>query len=457
MFQVAIVGRPNVGKSTLFNRLCGSRRSIVGDEPGITRDRIYGVARSGGKAVSVLDTGGLIPEAQALIPGGILRQVEAAIRESALVLLVVDGRAGVTPLDEQLLPMLRKTGKPVFTVVNKIDGPELEAYAAPFYAFGTAGVFPVSAEHSRGLGDLVDAVMARAGEGPEEPAAEEEVRIAVVGRPNVGKSSLVNRMLGFERSIVTDIPGTTRDSVDTLVRREGRRYRIVDTAGIRRKGKTEGLAEKISVVMAQKSLRDADVALLLLDAEEGVTKLDAAIGGYALESGCSVIIVLNKWDLVEGKDTHTLETFRASVERRMKYLSFAPIITVSAVTGQRVSKIFDLVDQAGAARKVRVPTGTLNNLFVPDLAEQFSSRNPNMKLGIRYITQARSDPPTFVVFCSGREKLHFSTERYLVNRLREHFGFFAAPVRIQQRTRAPRRQNAKTSQNEQKRSQQKNS
>lgn len=457
MYQVAIVGRPNVGKSTLFNRLCGSRRSIVGDEPGITRDRIYGVARRGERAVSVLDTGGLIPEAQAVIPEGILRQVEAAILESALVLLVVDGRAGVTPLDEQLLPMMRKTGKPVFTVVNKIDGPELEAYAAPFYAFGTAAVFPVSAEHARGLGDLLDAILERAGAAPEEPAEEEEIRIAVVGRPNVGKSSLVNRLLGFERSIVTDIPGTTRDAVDTLLRREGKRYRLVDTAGIRRKGKTEGLAEKISVVMAQKSLRDADVALLLLDAEEGVTKLDAAIGGYALESGCSVIIVLNKWDLVEGKDTHTLETFRDSVERRMKYLAFAPIITVSAVTGQRVSKIFGLLDRAYAARKVRVPTGTLNNMFVPDLADRFASNNPNQRLGIRYITQARSDPPTFVVFCSGREKLHFSTERYLVNRIRDQFGFFAAPVRIQQRTKAPRRQNAKTPQNEQKRSQQKNS
>lgn len=197
--------------------------------------------------------------------------------------------------------------------------------------------------------------------------------------------------------------------------------------------------------MAQKSLKDADVALLLVDADEGVTKLDAAIGGYALEAGCSVIIVLNKWDLVEGKDTHTLQTFRESIERRMKYLAFAPIITVSAVTGQRVSKIFELLDRAYAARKVRVPTGTLNNLFVPDLADRFASSNPNQKLGIRYITQARSDPPTFVVFCSGRQKLHFSTERYLVNRIRDRFGFFAAPVRIQQRTKAPRRRNAKTS------------
>jgi GTP-binding protein len=253
----------------------------------------------------------------------------------------------------------------------------------------------------------------------------------------VGKSSLVNRLLGFERSIVTDVPGTTRDAVDTLLTRDGRRYRIIDTAGIRRKGKTEGRAEKVSVVMAQKSLERADVALLLIDAEEGVTKQDAGIGGYASESGCSVIIVLNKWDLVE-RNMHTLEEFTDSIHRRMKYLAYAPILAVSAVTGQRVSKLFDMINRAYEARHLRVPTGTLNNLFVPDTAERFSAQDPNQKLGIRYITQARSDPPTFVVFGSGPDRMHFSTERYLVNRLREQFGFFATPIRIRQRQK-PRR------------------
>jgi GTP-binding protein len=219
--------------------------------------------------------------------------------------------------------------------------------------------------------------------------------------------------------------------------RELHRYRLVDTAGIRRKGKTEGLAEKISVVMAQRSLRQADVALLMLDAGEGVTKLDAAIGGYASESGCSVIIVLNKWDLVE-KDTHTLEEFKDSVQRRMKYLSYAPVVTVSALTGQRVSKLFEMIRKADDARHIKIPTGTLNNMFVPDMEEQFSASDPNQKLGIRYITQVRSDPPTFVVFVAGRKRLHFSTERYLVNRLREQFGFFAAPIRIQQRLKDPK-------------------
>ena len=437
MFQVTIVGRPNVGKSRLFNRLCGVRKAIVGDEPGITRDRIYGSLRWNNKSVTVLDTGGLIPETHDSIPEGIFNQVEAAILESQLVLLIVDGRTGITALDEQLMPVMRKSGKPIWTVVNKIDTPEMEIHAAPFYAFGTDQLFAVSAEHGHGIGDLLDAIAALATGSQDgvESVAKEEIAVAVIGRPNVGKSSLVNRLLGFERSIVTDVPGTTRDAVDTLLTREGIRYRIIDTAGIRRKGKAEGLAEKVSVIMAQKSLRRADVAILLLDAEEGVTKLDASIGGYASESGCSVIIVLNKWDLVE-KDTHTIEEFSESVHRRMKYLAYAPILTVSALMGQRVSKLFELVQKAHAARHVRIATGTLNNMFVPDLAEQFAVGNPNQRLGIRYITQARSDPPTFVVFVSGRERLHFSTERYLVNRLREQFGFFAAPIRIQQRLKS---------------------
>jgi GTP-binding protein len=436
MFQVAIVGRPNVGKSTLFNRLCGSRKAIVGDEAGITRDRICGSCQWNNRTISILDTGGMIPEAREIIPEKILSQVAAAISESHLVLLVVDGRAGITPLDQQLLPMMRKTGKPVWTMVNKIDIPELESHAASFYELGTEKVFPISAEHGRGIGEVLDAIVEQAEtimeESETEAEAEEEIAVAVVGRPNVGKSSLVNRLLGFERSIVTDVPGTTRDAVDTLLVREGKRYRLIDTAGIRRKGKTEGRAEKVSVVMAQKSLAKADVALLLLDAQEGVTKLDAAIGGYAADSGCSVIIALNKWDLVN-KDTHTLEEYTGEVHRRMKYLAYAPILALSALTGQRVSKLFEMIHKAYEARRLRIPTGTLNNLFVPDTEEKFAVQGPHHKLGIRYITQARSDPPTFVIFTSGRDRLHFSTERYLVNRLREQFGFFATPIRLQQR------------------------
>ncbi len=352
MFHVAVVGRPNVGKSTLFNRMCGRRKAIVGDEPGITRDRIYGTVSWNGRTFELLDTGGMIPHAHEIIPEKILEQVEKAIGESDLLLLVVDGRAGVTSADEQLLPILRRAGKPIWVIVNKIDVPELEAQAGAFYSLGAEELFALSAEHGRGLGDLLDAIAARALEEPARSEGEEnthEIAVAVVGRPNVGKSSLVNRMLGVERAIVSEIPGTTRDSFDTLIIRDGVRYRIIDTAGIRRKGRTDARTEKVSVIMARKNLARADIALLVLDAEEGVTKLDAAIGGYADESGCSVIIVLNKWDKVE-KDMHTVEEHTRAIRRRMKYLGYAPVVTVSALTGQRVSKLFDFAGKAWEGR-----------------------------------------------------------------------------------------------------------
>jgi len=438
MFRVAIIGRPNVGKSTLFNRLCQSRKAIVGDEPGITRDRIYGTVSLGSRSIELLDTGGMIPQARDVIPAKTLEQVERAIAESDLLLLVVDGRAGITPADERLLPMLRRAGRPLWVAVNKLDTPELESYTAPFFAIGAEEVFPVSAEHGRGMEPLLDAIAARAGEraSAEELEAAEAISVAVVGRPNVGKSSLVNRLLGIERTIVSEMPGTTRDAVDTLLERDGVRYRIIDTAGIRRKGKTEERTEAVSVIMARKNLERADVALLLLDAEEGVTKLDAAIGGYALESGCSVIIVANKWDKVV-KDLHTVEEFTDTVHRRMKYLTYAPLLTVSALTGQRASKLFEMIQKAHEARHLRIPTATLNNLFIPDLAEKFTAHNPYQKLGIRYITQASANPPTFVVFTAGKNRLHFSTERFLINQLRQRFGYYAAPIRIKQRLKRP--------------------
>jgi len=417
MFRIAIVGRPNVGKSTLFNRICGRRKAIVGDEPGITRDRIQATAAWKGKTFEILDTGGMMPEVRDVIPAKVLEQVLQAIAESDLLLFVVDGRAGVTPLDEQLLPYLRR-----------------------FFAFGAERVFPVSAEHNRGLQEVLDAVAERAGDAGTGAGGDsaEEIAVAVVGRPNVGKSCLVNRLLGMERTIVSEIPGTTRDAVDTRLVREGVCYRIIDTAGIRRKGRTEARTEKISVVMARKNLARADVALLLLDAEEGVTKLDAAIGGYASDSGCSIIIVLNKWDKI-AKDPHTFEKHAEAVRRRMKYLSYAPIVAVSALTGQRVPRLFPMIQEAWRARHLRVQASVLNNLFAPELARRWERGHAAERWNIRYITQARDVPPTFVVFTGGTRRLHFSTERFLINELREKFGFYATPIRLRQRFSSSRR------------------
>lgn len=436
MIRVAILGRPNVGKSTLFNRLCGKRKAIVGDEPGITRDLIYGHFHWQGRDIEVLDSGGLVPEVHDVVPVKILEKVEQAITGADLLLLVTDGRVGVTSADEQLLPLLRKSDRPFWVVVNKIDTPELETHSASFYALGSSRVFSVSAEHNRGIGELLDAIVSEvsAGAGAAAEEAGIGIAVAVVGRPNVGKSSLVNRLLGVERTIVSEIPGTTRDAVDTVLERDGMRYRIIDTAGIRRKGRTQQRTEKISVIMARKNLERADVALLLLDAEEGITKLDAAIAGYASEAGCSVLLIVNKWDKIE-KDQQTLNEYTASIRRRMKYIAFAPIVAVSALTGQRVSRLFDMIRKASEARHLRVPTGVLNNMFVADLAEEWKSANPYQRLEIRYITQARRAPPTFVLFTTGRRPLHFSTERFILNRLRDKFDFYATPIRIRQRTK----------------------
>jgi len=430
---VAIIGRPNVGKSTLFNRLTGRRRSIVGDVPGITRDRIYGEAEWTGQWFKVIDTGGIVPDEDAVIPANIVRQARIAIDESSLLLLMVDARAGITPLDEELARMLHSIGKQVLVVANKADAERLESHASEFYRLGFKEVFPISAEHGNGIGELLNRVVELLPAQAERQQQEQAIKLAIIGRPNVGKSSLVNKLLGQERVIVSPIPGTTRDAVDTALEYGGRRFLIIDTAGIRRKGKTEGMAEKLSVVMARKNLERADVAVVMIDAVEGPTALDATIAGYAHEAGRSCIVAVNKWDLIE-KDSHSAIEFERRLREQMKFLDYAPVIFISALTGQRVHKLLDLAIQAQEARSFRVPTSELNKFF-EDVVEQPRATLPGkQQLRVRYITQAAVRPPTFVLFTNARKpQIHFSYERYLVNRLRERFGFFATPIRIKVR------------------------
>jgi len=509
--SVVIVGRPNVGKSTIFNRLTGTRRSIVTDEPGITRDRIYGTATWQGRAFEVVDTGGIVPDDKAAIPREILRQAQVAIEGASQLLLVVDVRAGLTPLDSELARLLRRTGKPLAILANKVDTQMQESLAAPFYEISN-DVFPVSAEHGYGFDTLLEAITSRLGaSGPVEEEAptpekqdkqDEQVNVAIIGRHNVGKSTMLNRLAGVERSIVSDIPGTTRDAVDTVVQHGGRTYRFVDTAGIRRKGKTNLVAEKMSVMMARRHLEQADVALLIVDASLGVTANDANIAGYAEESGRSVIIVMNKWDLAleaaaekaarelehQGTKTHVAESsfrqealpasgragrarrrsrkhtsvvrkkavtgrvdpaqlvedYEKIVRTRFKFLDYAPIVFVSAKTGERTEKLFDLIDRVADARRRRISTGELNRwLEKVDLDRGTSPAARRVK--IYYVTQAAASPPTFILFTNQSKRLHFSYERFLENLLRKSFDFTGAPIQFLQRLKERRERGARPS------------
>src|SRR3984893_11773288 len=477
--SLVIVGRPNVGKSTLFNRLTGTRRAIVTNEPGITRDRIYGKAEWEGRTIEVVDTGGIVPDDKALIPTEILRQARVAIEKASLLVLVVDSTDGLTPLDQELALLLRRTGKPFVVAVNKIDSQLQQGNASPFHKLGVP-VFPIAAEHGTGVDDLLDEALKQAlGHAVEDqPAEKKEVEIAIIGRPNVGKSTLLNRLAGEERSIVSPIPGTTMDNVDTDVVRDGRVYRFVDTAGIRRKGKTKLVAEKLSVVMARRGLERADVALLIVDGEQGVTQGDAQIASYAEESGRSVVIVMNKWDLAAAaaqkaaerdaattkgrskrastqKHKHEDDRGRAAiaepftdldksrllfdyekmVREKLKFLSYAPIVFLSAKTGDRANKLYPLIDQVAAARKRRIPTPELNRWLTEDVDLQRGTTPKARPVRIYYITQAKTAPPTFLIFTNQKTPLHFSFERFLENRLRERFDFRGAPVRFVQRLR----------------------
>lgn len=438
---VAIIGRPNVGKSTLFNRLTGTRKSIVGDEPGITRDRIFGDVEWKAKTFELVDTGGIVPDDEAIIPANIFKQAGFAIDKAQAIVWVVDARAGVTPLDEEISLFLRNIGKPVFIAANKSESRKVEDEAGEFYRFGFE-LIPLSAEHGTSVGDLLDKVFdALEFEDEIEEKPSDEINLAIIGRPNVGKSSLLNSLLGEERVIVSPIAGTTRDAIDTELEVDGQKYRLIDTAGIRRKGKTTEMAEKLSVVMARKALERADVAVMIIDAVEGVTSLDANIAGYAVESGCSVILAVNKWDAVEEKETNTIYEFERSVRRQMKFLDWAPMIAMSALTGQRVSKILPMAAKANEARNFRVPTSQLNKFFEESISQPRGGSAPApvkggfSRLKVQYITQGGLRPPLFVLFTSGGSKagLHFSYLRYIENKLREAFEFFATPIRLKER------------------------
>ncbi|MBA2334810.1 MAG: ribosome biogenesis GTPase Der [Pyrinomonadaceae bacterium] len=438
---VAIIGRPNVGKSTLFNRLTGSRKSIVGDEPGITRDRIYSDVEWKSRTFALVDTGGIVPDDEAIIPANIFKQAGFAIDKAQAIIWVVDARAGVTPLDEEISVFLRNIGKPVFIAANKAETRKVEEEAAEFYRFGFE-LMPLSAEHGTSIGDLLDQVFAvlEFDEEIEEEKAH-EIRLAIIGRPNVGKSSLLNSILGEERVIVSPIAGTTRDAIDTELEVDGQKFILVDTAGIRRKGKTVELAEKMSVIMARKALERADVAVLIIDAVEGVANLDANIAGYAVDSGCSVIIAVNKWDAVAEKETNTIYEFEREMRRHMKFLDWAPLVTISALTGQRVTNVLPLVVKANEARNLRVPTAQLNKFFEDSVSQPRGGTAPApvkggvSRLKVQYITQGGLRPPLFVLFTSGGNKagLHFSYLRYIENRLREAFDFFATPIRLKEK------------------------
>lgn len=460
---LAIVGRPNVGKSTLFNRLIGSRRSIVGDEPGITRDRLYGKARWNGREVEVIDTGGIIPDEKELIPAEIYRQARVALEQADVIAMVVDGRTELASPDIELARLLVRSGKPILLAVNKIDTPKLENIVEDFRRLGIRNVFPVSAEHGNGLGELLDAVLERLppvtrGEDASErievqppsavfdqaetqagapvPQDQKETKIAIIGRPNVGKSTLLNQLTGTSRAIVSPIAGTTRDAVDELVERDQQRYRFIDTAGIRRKGKTKLMAEKLSVVMSRKHLEAADVALLVIDAVEGVTALDATIGGYAHESGRSVVIVVNKWDLVgpqrqDGKPPADQALFEKQIRSVLKYLSYAPVLFISATSGKNVDRVFSTVQRVALERRKRISTGEMNRFLKSVDFERASS--PGYGIRIQYMTQAAISPPTFVVFTNRPGKLHFSYQRFLENQIRRAFGFEGTPIWIKAR------------------------
>jgi len=432
---VALVGRPNVGKSTLFNRLTRSRDALVDDLPGVTRDRNYGDAEWDGRPFTVVDTGGFSGQVDDPFADAIRGQVFQAIEDADAVIMMMDGKHGLSPFDRDIVDHLRNTEKPVFYTVNKIDTPEQENALVDFYRLGLEMLYPLSAEHRHGLVHLLDALVATFK--PSTESVRNEIKLAVVGRPNVGKSSLINRLTGQQRHLVSDIPGTTRDAVDSVITYYGKQYRLIDTAGIRRKGRVSEKLEKFSVLKALRSLERCDVALILIDASEGITDQDISVAGYAHDRGCGCIFLLNKWDLV-AKDHRTVKVYNERLHQEAKFLAFAPVMTISALTGQRVQRIFEMVKEVYDQYTARVPTGRLNRILEKAMVENEPSLHRGRRIKFYYATQASSQPPTFVLFVNYPEAVHFSYHRYLLNQIRRSTGLDKTPIRLLLRQRSGR-------------------
>ncbi|HXJ43305.1 MAG TPA: ribosome biogenesis GTPase Der [Bryobacteraceae bacterium] len=424
---IVIVGRPNVGKSTLFNRITGQRRAIVGDEPGITRDRLHGMATYEGRRFELIDTGGIVVSDAEYIPSQILKQAKVALQKAHHVVFLVDGRAELTSADRELAQMLRRVGKPVTLAVNKADPGAKEDLLTNFYSLGLKDMFPISAEHDLGIGLMLDHLTQGMEREEEVKPEERPIRVAIIGRPNAGKSTLLNALLGEERAIVSPIAGTTRDSVDEEIIHDGIHYTFIDTAGIRRKGKTKLMAEKLSVVMARRNIRMADVVIVVMDSSEGVLGLDATIAGYAHEGGRSVILCVNKWDLTT---TGNRKEFEENVRYNLKFLEYAPTVFLSAKNGTNVRSLYPLIKECFDSATKRVTTGELNR-FVESL--HFDERR------ILYITQASTRPPSFILFTDKNGPLHFSDERFIINQLRKRFGFVGTPIELTIRGRTRRK------------------
>ncbi len=427
---VAVVGRPNVGKSTLFNKLIGKRLSIVEDTPGVTRDRIYAECEWRNRPFMLVDTGGIEPKTDDVILSQMKRQAELAIERADVIILVVDIRSGVTATDADVAAMLQKSGKPIVLCVNKCDNvgaPEADFYE--FYNLGLGDPIAVSAAHGHGTGDLLDAVFEHFEESEEEDYTDEYIKVAIIGKPNVGKSSLINRLAGEERMIVSNIAGTTRDAVDTVVENQYGKYVFIDTAGIRRKSKVTGNIERYSVLRSYMAVDRADVCLILIDAVEGFTEQDSKVAGYAHEQGKGCIVAVNKWDAIE-KDDHTMNEYRKKLENDFSFMSYVPFIFISAKTGQRTDKLFELIKFVNDQNSMRISTGMLNDLLANCTARVQPPSDKGKRLKIYYITQPSTKPPTFVAFVNKSELFHFSYQRYIENQIRETFGLEGTPIRF---------------------------